>query len=801
MGLKRWRQIGQRVRQMDRAELFDRLRQESAKRQDALLGWIGYDFVSSGRVASQPGNFFFAGNSVDSILALMRQRLPGQAEHIVQQADQICSHRFDLLGYTDIDYGRPIDWHLDAVHGKRAPRKAFYRIRYLGYHEVGDSKVTWELNRHQHLVTLAKAYRLTGDRRFVDEALRQWRHWQAENPYPIGINWASSLEVAFRSLSWLWMYYLLDGSPRVPDFRAELLRGLALHGRYIERYLSTYFSPNTHLLGEGVGLFFLGVLCPELNEAERWKLLGWNIVLQEAERQVHADGFHFEQSTYYHVYALDFFLHAAVLASINGIFMPKSFEDTLERMLTDLLLLSRGGQVPRFGDDDGGRVLDPRRNRGEHLVDPLATGAILFHRGDYKSAAGGLREEALWLLGTEGVRQWDELEESAVPAQSAALADAGIYLLPAGKSTQLVVDAGPLGTASGGHGHADALSVCLHSHGQPLLIDPGAYEYVGPADDRNLFRSTAMHNTLRVDGLGQTEPATPFSWQRLTESKVECWIQGQNFDLLVASHDGYQRLPLPVTHRRCVVSLRNGIYFVRDFVEGQGTHRLDLSWHLGQELHMVEDGLYRVKGASQGLALLPCAGHGWAEEVRRESWSPAYGQKAPMTVLNFSVTTALPAEFATLLVTLDETHHVDRLFTRTADAAGAAEQGAATRSVREYKYAAEGVEHSFFFRENGNPWHTGFVSSDAEFVYWTRKQGSAPPQLNGEPPKNEQLILCNGSFAEISGGITLRCTRLVQWAELIIDQGVRSAFSSDLAAVEELPEPVLQSDPDAPTPE
>src|SRR6202008_22536 len=102
-----------------------------------------------------------------------------------------------------------IDWHADRVHGVGAPRKLFYQIHYLDFDEVGDSRVTWELNRHQHFSTLAKAYWLTGDKKFADEVFRQWYHWHAENPYPVGINWASSLEVAFRSLSWLWTYFLL----------------------------------------------------------------------------------------------------------------------------------------------------------------------------------------------------------------------------------------------------------------------------------------------------------------------------------------------------------------------------------------------------------------------------------------------------------------------------------------------------------------------------------------------------------------------------------------------------------------
>ncbi len=279
MWLNRWREIGRRLRRMERAELCDRLRQESAQRQDAALAWIGYDFACASRTRAQApgkaGNFFFAQDSIDSILDLLRQRLPGQAEQIVRQADQICQHRFDLLGYAGLDYGWPIDWHIDAVHGKKAPQKAFHKIHYLTYAEVGDSKVTWELNRHQHLVTLAKAYRLTGDRRFADETLRQWRHWQAENPYPVGNQLGqqpgSSVPQPVVDLD---VSSSARISPGCPTSATSGCAGLALHGRHIERYLSTYFSPNTHLLGEGVGLFFLGVLCPELSGGRALEVSG-----------------------------------------------------------------------------------------------------------------------------------------------------------------------------------------------------------------------------------------------------------------------------------------------------------------------------------------------------------------------------------------------------------------------------------------------------------------------------------------------------------------------------------------------
>jgi hypothetical protein len=770
MATKSWRKIFEKLWEMDRREFLDRSRQELSKRADAVRSRFGFDFAK-GEPASahaQPGAFFFRPDQVQNLLRLIRLRLPEQAEGIVARAQRICAHRFDLLGYEALDYGPLIDWHLDLVHGKAAARKPFHRIKYLDFAEVGDSKVTWELNRHQHLVTLAKAYRLTGDQRYAIEIRSQWRDWHFANPYPLGINWASSLEVAFRSLSWMWVYYLLEGTPALePGFRQEWLRAQALSGRHLERYLSTYFSPNTHLLGEAVGLFFLGTLCGELSGAERWKALGWQSVLQEARRQVNPDGLHFEQSTYYHVYALDLFLHAALLVTANEQSLPKELEQTLERMVDALFHLSLTGLPAEFGDDDGGRLFDPSRNRAEHLLDPLSTGAVLFRRGDFKRLAGGLREETIWLLGETCVEGWDRIEVDVQPAATAyaAFESAGIYVLTAAGS-QLTIHGGPSLPQSYGHSHADALSLSLHSGARRLLIDSGTGEYVGEGNLRDLFRSTAMHNTLRVDGKDQAEPAGPFSWNNHVRARAEQWITGESFCLFVGSHDGYQRLPSPVAHRRWILALRSGIFLVRDLAEGKGEHRLDISWHLAPDLQQQKVHLFRIKNLAQGLAVLPVQDHGWAEEVHEGPWSPVYGQQRKTTVLNFRADISLPAEFVTLLVPVREAHSPPGAFTRF-------QPPEATSSVRAYQYRTDGWDYHFFFGHKKQPWKSGAVASDAEFICLSARVGTAEPDI----------ILCNGSYVEISGTRSLSMKRAVARAELI--QGAaRCVFCSDVEALE-----------------
>ena len=161
------------------------------------------DDAGAGRDWARPGaggKFFFSPGQVPERVALLKKHLPEEVERTIAEADEILQHRFRLLGYRDLDYGAEIDWHLDAVHGKRAPLKPWYKIPFLDFEQVGDHKIIWELNRHQHLVTLAKAWAFTGDEKYAREVAKQFYSWRAANPYPMGINWGSSLEVAFRSL-------------------------------------------------------------------------------------------------------------------------------------------------------------------------------------------------------------------------------------------------------------------------------------------------------------------------------------------------------------------------------------------------------------------------------------------------------------------------------------------------------------------------------------------------------------------------------------------------------------------------
>jgi len=784
MSGKTWKERWQRLRSASAEELRDHLRRYAYARVDTLRYRMGGGFPATLRdtAGEVEPSFFFAENQIPAIVEALKRRKPAQVEEILSRAERICQHRFDLLGYRDLDYGTEIDWHSDRVHEKRSPRKPFHSIRYLDFEQAGDVKVTWELNRHQHLVTLAKAYRLSGKEKFATELFDQWKHWWRENSYPIGVNWTSSLEVAFRSLSWLWVYFLLKDSKACPAvdparFRADWLQAIGISGRHIERHLSTYFSPNTHLLGEGVALFFIGTLCPELKSAADWKQRGWKIVLQESERQVQSDGLHFEQSVYYHVYALDFFLHARILASRNGMVIPKQFDQTLIKMLDALSLLGRAGVPPRLGDDDGGRLFEPQRNGAEHMLDPLSTGAVLFQRSDFKSLAGDVQEETLWLLGPDAADRFDELPPAPPSRESITLFGSGLYLIAdSNPAQQLVIDAGRQGTGTAGHGHADALSVCISRDGHNLLIDPGTYEYVGDGPERNNFRGTAAHNTMRVDGQNQADPQNPFAWKDLPRTTAERWVTGETFDYFVGSHDGYRRLSSPVVHRRFIFSLKSRLVLIRDVAEGKGEHHLEIFWHLAPDLqHQKRRKGHSFSSADNGITLLTAAGHGWAEEVTQQLWSPAYGRKEPAPVARFSTIAELPAEFVTLFSSHGENAPEPGELAKMDGRTEAKREGTAASvhgsSVHGYRLRGEDGEHYFLFGPGARGWELPPWTSDAEFVYFG---------LN--PDGSRKLIFCHGSHLEIGGRPIVSCSEASTRCEIVEkSNGETEIFSSSKA--------------------
>lgn len=552
-------------------------------------------------------------------------------------AERVAAHRFSLLG-LEIDTGGEIAWRRDYLSGIETPPAYFRRIPYLDYRRAGDHKLIWELNRHQHLVVLAQAWLGTGKRRYLEEIRSQIDSWLAANPFQRGINWASALEVALRALSWIWVYHLA-GAEMEEEFRRRFLVALYRHGRHIETNLSIYFSPNTHLLIEAVALHALGRLFPAFPRAGRWRQRGAELVRAQLWAQVRDDGSHFEQSSYYHLYALDAFLFHAVVEGADG-----AFRERLAKMARWLAaVIGPERELPFLGDDDGGRFFHPYGPRSRFARATLATAAIV-SGGEVPFEAEDLFEQALWWIGPQAL----EARPRSAEQRSELFPDSGLAIL-SHSPLHAVFDAGPFGAGSAGHSHSDTLSLVLAYDGAPVLIDAGTYTYVADAAWRERFRGSAAHNTVRIDGHDQAEPAGAFRWRNPPAVERRAFTSTAEHDFVeaVCHCRGF-------SHRRRLVLLKEPLLLVvLDDIDAAGTDSrtvlVEQFWHTGLPVLPLDAGRIRL-GDRAAIALSGGDSVEFSEGGDYGWRSPAFGVKTPAPCVRVIARRKAPVALAAVFV-------------------------------------------------------------------------------------------------------------------------------------------------------
>jgi len=507
------------------------------------------------------------------------------------RADKILNHTLSFFSLADCHLGETIDWNRDHECGKKAPLGFAGSIDYRDYRVTGDAKIVWEPNRHHHLVVLARAYALTRERRYADGVVEQLVSWFEQCPFGYGMNWRSPLELAIRLINWVWAVDLIaESEAMTPEFRQRLLSSVYLHLWEITRKYSQASSANNHRIGEAAGVFMATHYFPQLDAGGKWNRQSWDILAEEIHAQTYPDGANREQAFGYHLFVLQFFLFAGIMARRGGRDFPSAYWKQIEQMMEFAGAITAGGsEPPLYGDCDDGYVLD-LGNTPSDVASLLSVGAVLFGRADFKAWGREYSELAYWLFGAKGQAQWEAVppdhERSLV---SRSFPDCGYYLLQYGsvdsnQSVSVVFDCGELGFGSiAAHGHADALSFTLRAFGHDVFVDPGTYDYFRFPHFRNYFRSTRAHNTVMIDDTEQSEMLGPFLWGARANARCLTWEPQSHGGRVSGQHDGYTRLADPVIHRRTLdLDGNSGTLMISDALEGHDRHRIEIYFHIAE---------------------------------------------------------------------------------------------------------------------------------------------------------------------------------------------------------------------------
>ena len=553
----------------------------------------------------------------------------GLLDACVAEAERILAGEFTLFGgYSVKAEGGVPDWLAGLPAGDRWSNAYAFDVD-IESEGLPDVRFTWELSRHGDLVALARAAFLTGDERFSDRLAALLSDWMRVNPFLAGPNWMSALEVAMRAVAWSFIDDAAGDAPAMKPLGSAFEKALFAHGSFLERFSSRGLNPSNHVIGEAVGLLVVGMKFAACQTGRRWRARARRILSDEIFRQTFDCGASREQAAGYHRFVTS--LLSLCLAVDPRGFSPR-FKARLADMYAFLAAIARpDGSFPRFGDGDDAVALRLSPPRPNDLTGDLALGAALFP--DRKVAAPQKPSpEALWLLGPAPL---SETKHAAPPPKSAFLPGPGLAVLraPSGK-LQLEFDCGPQGFSPvSSHGHADALSVTVW-RGADRLVDAGTYRYNAARAWRDAFRSTAIHNTLTVDGLPQALTASAFRWVSLADARPGAVSLSREIDYASATLPPSRSRPS--SHRREVLRVGDALVIIIDALAAAGPHEARAYFHFGKAavsaggdcaLVRYEDGsvtsLFRAR-ASARFEVIEASG------PLEPAWrSPVYGVKEP----------------------------------------------------------------------------------------------------------------------------------------------------------------------------
>lgn len=471
--------------------------------------------------------------------------------------------------------GNPPDWFLDPFQNRRHPESTCHWSEIADSRtEVVDIKIFWEMSRFTWALVFVRAWRISGDARYLS-ALRVWiEDWWRCNPPNTGPNWMCGQETSIRLINALLAFCLAGVEENVAP---ELTTFVETHCRRIDLTRSYALAQdNNHATSEAAGLFVGGTWLTRFGKGiaryrgQRWAKRGRKLLDGCVCRLVLPDGSFSQHSLTYHRVMLDTLCVAEAWRRHVG--EARFTEDFYTRATAATRWLGAmidpaTGDGPNLGPNDGAHPYRLDESAYRDFRSCAQCASILFI-GRAALEPGPWDESAAWLgVRTEGVVQpWlNELSSTVFP-------DGG-YVVMRNRTDARVLVRAP--TARFRPAHADALHLDLWWKGENILRDGGTYSYGEHDAVGGSLSSVVGHNVHQFDGHDQMP--------RLSRFLYGDWVRVVGAPTITRNPDGQSWTGSytdvwGAQHKR-TVTLRDDTLSVLDQVQGFRRNAV-LRWHL-----------------------------------------------------------------------------------------------------------------------------------------------------------------------------------------------------------------------------
>lgn len=556
------------------------------------------------------------------------QAAPWGDRAVLREANELLHGRATWFQAHTHEIGSPPDWFMNPIQNKRHPNVTDHWSRIADFSEQsGDIKIMWEMSRFSWASVFARAWRISGDLRYLDALVSWMEDWWKNNPPNRGPNWMCGQETSIRLINAILAWRLVALEPSVA---AQMAAFVEAHCRRIQATtLYGIGQDNNHGTSEAAALFIAGTWLSWYGKGKsrwlgrHWGLSGRKMLEDRVRCLVMPDGSFSQHSLTYHRLMLESLSLAEVWrrhmgeVSFSSIFY--SHAEAATRWLA-ALIDPETGDGPNLGPNDGANPWRLHCSRYRDFRPCLQLASVLFTLGPALDS-GTWDETLAWLgiLTPSNIQPWLKNLGSAV------FPDGGYVILRNERNARLLLRAQkPWFRPT----HADALHVDLWFMGENIVRDGGTYSYYGGALAEELC-SVAGHNTLEFDSRDQMP--------RLGRFLYGGWI-GVKGDLAIKvtnegqTWSGMYKDSWGVQHRR-TVTLRDKMLVIRDELNGFRDKAV-LRWRLAPG-----EWLQNVKGCASAKAQIAVESSVPICRISLEKGSESrhYLEKSPIPVLEVEV--------------------------------------------------------------------------------------------------------------------------------------------------------------------
>ncbi len=504
------------------------------------------------------------GLRIDSLRDAVQPPVPWADRSILAEADKLLAGKANYFCAHVQDIGNPPNWFLNPFQDKQhsQPERHWSDIADFSA-DAGDIKIIWELSRFTWALVFARAWRISGDARYLS-AMQFWmQRWWWCNPANTGPNWMSGQETAIRLINALLALRVAELEENIGPDLAPFVEA---HCRRVDA--TTFYAvaqDNNHATSEAAGLFVGGTWLTKHGEGaardqgQLWATKGRKLLEERVCRMVLLDGSFSQHSLTYHRLMLD-------TLSIAEVWRRSTGEAPFAKGF-----YTRAAAATRWL----GAMIDPTSGNGPNLGPNDGSHPYRLDATAYRDFRPCLQLASLLFIGGAALKSgpWDEfarwlsvpLGEPAQPWMndlcSSVFADGG-YLMMRNVTGARVLLRAP--TARFRPSHADALHLDLWWKGENLLRDGGTYAYAEGGAIAEALTSVVGHNLVQFDDRDQMPRLGRFlygEWVRVTGAPAIIKTNdGQSWTGSYADFWGAQ-------HKR-TVTLRDDELSVLDQVRG-----------------------------------------------------------------------------------------------------------------------------------------------------------------------------------------------------------------------------------------